>query len=167
MTMSLRELLAYQCSRMLALERDLWQLNRVMMTESRSTRLKQLLSDHDEPSRQRISHLEQVVDRLGGMMGPETNAVSQGMFHEYRELLAITPPREAVDIADALEAEKHAHIEIAGYNGLLGLARLVGDEGIIQLLLQNLSGAEHLRTLFERELPTILSELTTQMRKAA
>ncbi len=167
MPMTLRELLAYQCSRMLALERDIWQLNRLMMQESRNPRLRQLLQDHDGPSRQRISHLEQVVDRLGGVMGPETNAVTQGMFHEYRELLAANPPREAVDIANVLDAEKHAHMEMASYNGLIALARLVGDEGILQLLLQNLSGAEHLLTLFERELPTILSELTGQMRKAA
>lgn len=167
MAMDLRDFMLLRCSEMLVMERDIWQMNNMMARECHNPRLKDALERHSEPTRQQISNLEQVVDRLGGMTGPDESPVTQGMMRAHRLFIDMKPPQNLIDINDALEGDKVEHMEIAGYTGLIALARQLGENDIAQLLQQNLQGEEQMRSRVESDLPSLLSELGGSGRMAA
>ena len=66
MAMNLWDYFQLACSEMLVMERDIWQMQNLMMRESRNPALKEAFAHHGAATRQQISHLEQIIDQLGG-----------------------------------------------------------------------------------------------------
>lgn len=167
MAMDMREYFRLRCSEMLVMERDIWQMNNLMARESKNPRLAEALTRHSEPTRQQISNLEQVVDQLGGMTGPEESPVTHGLMRAHRLFMDLNPSQELIDIHNALEGDKVEHMEIAAYTGLIALARQLNETEIVQLLQQNLHGEEQMRARVESDLPSLLAEVSEQQRRAA
>jgi len=167
MAMDLRDYFLLRCSDTLVMERDIWQMNNLMTREVEDLRLKEILQRNSIPTRQQISNLEQVVDGLGGFAGPEENPVTQGMIRAHRLFIELIPPQYLIDIHDALEATKIENMEIAAYNGLINLARLLGEDVFVPMLQQNLAWEERMRKREESELPSLLEDLTGKHRRKA
>ena len=167
MAMELRDYFRIRCSELLIMERDVWLLLNLMAQESAAPALKEMLAQRGDPARQRISNLEQIADRLDGVTGPQEQPLSQAMIRAHRQLLELRPPRQIVDIQNALLTDEIEAFFVAAYTGLLALARQLGEQEIAPLLEQNLLSEEHLRAKADSELPVLLSDLSAQLRRAA
>ena len=164
--MDLRDVFRLRCSELLTTERDLWQMNVLMARATYNPKLKQLLEQHSERSRHLISKLEQIVDRLGGMMGPSESPIVQGMLRAHRLFMEMNPPREIIDADNALEAEKIEHLLLGAYTGLLTLAHHLEEREITEMLQQNQTDEQRMCAVIEGEPPTVLAAATPQRRAA-
>ena len=167
MVTDLREYFRLRVSELLVMERELWLLTNTMAQECHTPALKEMLMRHSDPTRQRISNLEQVADRLGGVVGPLEHPITQAMIRAHRQFIEMHPSPQLIDIQNALTSEEAAHWEEAIYHGVLMLARLLGEHEIVPLLEQNRLNEEHLRAKDDGMLPTLISDLTAQLRRAA
>lgn len=167
MAIDLRDYFQLRCSEMLVMERDIWQMNNLMSRECQNRRIKESFERHNEPTRQQISNLEQIVDRLGGMTGPDENPVTQGMMRAHRLFMEMNPPQELIDVNDALEGEKTEHLEMASYTGLITLAQQLDEDEIVQMLQQNFQSEKKMCGLLEDETPVLFSQQNEEKRKAA
>lgn len=165
--MDLQEFFRQRCSEMLVLEREFWLLNNLMAQEIAHADTKNVLRQRGELMRRQISNLEQVVDRLGGITGPEEHPVAQALLRVHRQFMEQHPPQALVDMFNGLEAEKMEQFTVAAYDGLVTLARQLGQHDIIHLLEQNRLSEEQMRNRAEHDLPTLVSALSAQLRRAA
>lgn len=167
MAMDLRDFFRLRCSQMLISERDIWQMNNLLSRQSHSPRLKEMLAAHSEPTRQQISNLEQVVDRLGGVIGPEESPLTQGLLRAHRQFMEMNPPQELIDLYNGLESEKTEYFEMASYRQLIAMARHLGEDEVATMLEQNLHGEERMAEMLNGELPTLMLAFNREGRKAA
>ena len=168
MAMNLWDFLQWQCSAMLTMERDIWQLNNMMMREVRHPQLKEAFEHHGGPTRQQISYLEQIIDRLGGIVGPEENAVSQGLLRAHHQFMGQSPTQEFIDLHHAVVGNDVEQLEISGYQSLLAISNQLGTDEMAQLLKRSMHGEENMRAILENLLPELLSLADVRpMKKAA
>jgi len=165
--MDLRDYFHRRCSELLVMEREVWQLQRVMAQESGRADLKTLFEEQNAPKRQQISRLEQVVDELGGITGALEHPMAQAARRMYRQFMESNPPRALIDIQQALETDKLVDLTMASYRGLIALARRLGEETLVHLLRDNLETEKALRTRLDDLLPGVLNEDNEQLRPAA
>lgn len=166
MAMDLREYFRLRCSELLVFERDMWRMNNEMIRDTQNAKLKELFAHHGEPSRRQISNLEQVVDRLGGFIGPEENLVVLGMARMHQTFMDMRPPQPIVDLHNALEVEKVERMLMGAYDGLIKTAKQLGENEIAELLLNNYIGEERMCSVLEGEIPRLLAEMGEQRRAA-
>lgn len=167
MAMDLREYFRLRCSEMLAMERDVWQINSLLIRETADPRLKMAFERHNEPIRWQISNLEQVVDQLDGVVGPEEHPMTQGMMRAHHQFMTLNPTQALIDLHHALEGDKLLHLEIASYIGLISMARHLGEEDFVRLLTQNLESDQRMSTLLENELPALMVAVSMPQQRAA
>lgn len=165
--MDLRDYFQRQCSEMLTMERETWQLYSIMAQESDQAAVKQYFERNSEPKRRQISYLEQIVDELGGFVGALEYPVTQSFRRLHRQFLEMNPSRALIDINAVLEADKLLSLGTATYADLLMLARQLDEEQMARVLEDNLHAEEAMRKSLDDMLPTLLSELGGQSRKAA
>jgi ferritin-like metal-binding protein YciE len=167
MAMNLRDYFQLRCSEMLIAERDILKMNQLMTQEVQHSRLKEMFQRHADPTKQQIENLERVVDRLGGPIGPSENPVTQGMMRAHQMFMETNPPQNLIDIHNALEGDKVEHLELVSYQGLIALAQQLGEQELVQLLQENRTGEDQMRSRLESDLPSLLSELGGHGRMAA
>ena len=138
MEMSMRDYLRLRASQMLLMERDIRQMNSEMASQTQHPELKQMLQRHGDPTERQISNLERVMERLGGHLGPSQNAVSQALMQAHRTFMDMHPPQEIVDLHHALEADEVEHMEMSSYNGMMQVAKQLGENDIANMLQDNL-----------------------------
>jgi ferritin-like metal-binding protein YciE len=152
---------------MLVMEREVWQLNSLMAQECSNPELKRYFERHNEPKRQQISNLEQIVDELGGVIGSLEHPVTQAMRRLHRQFLELNPPQALIEINNALEAEKIIALEMTGYAGLARLAHELKEEGFARLLEQNRHLEEEMSASLAELLPQVVKDFSDQLRHAA
>jgi len=167
MAMDLRDYFHRRCSELLVMEREVWQLNSLMAQECWAPELKRYFERHNEPKRQQISSLEQIVDELGGVIGPLEFPITQAMRRLHRQFLELNPPQALIEINDALEAEKMSTLEVTSYAELAALAHELGEEGFVRLLEQSRRVEEEMRASLEQLRPPLVAEFSEQLRFAA
>lgn len=167
MVMDLREYFQRRCSEMLVMEREVWRLTNLMAQECRDASLKTLFENRNLPARHRISNLEQIVDRLGGIVGPEDDPLTLAILRRHRLWVEEHPPQALLDVHDMLEGDMLAHLAIAGYRALLAVARQLDEAAIAELLEENLRNEDELHAALTRRTPELLRELDQQLRRAA
>lgn len=165
--MDMRDYFHRRCSEMLVMEREIWQLSSLMAQECGNPELKGYFEHHNEPKRQQISNLEQIVDELGGIIGPLEHPVTQGIRRLHRQFLELNPPQALIEVDDALDADKLCHLALSSYAGLLLLARNLGEEGFVRLLEHNQRAEEAMRSALQQLLPPLLTDFGEQLRHAA
>jgi len=165
--MDMRDYFHRRCSEMLVMEREVWQMNSLMAQECGNPELKRYFERHNEPKRQQISNLEQIVDELGGVIGALEHPVTQAIRRRRRQFLEMNPPPALIEINDALETEKLVNLGAAGYSGLAVLARKLGEEGFVRLLEQNLRMEDEMRSSLEQLLPQMVTSFSDHLRHAA
>ncbi len=165
--MDLRDYVHRRCSDLLVMERDIWQLTSLMGQESGHAELKRFFERHNDPKRQQISNLEQIVDALGGILGSLEYPVTQSMRRLHRAFLETAPPQALVEVNNALEASKLFHLELAAYAGLIGLSRELGEEAMTRLLDANRQIAAEMCTALDALIPGLIHGFGEQLRSAA
>lgn len=130
-----------------------------MLRNASDTKLKQMITQHMEQTRQQINNLEQVFQALGEQPKREMCDGAKGIVSEGQKLLRETSGNPQVrDCAIAGAASKVEHYEIAAYRGLITAAELTGQQEVVSLLQQNLEQEESTARQIEQSTPELLQK---------
>ena len=105
--------------------------------EVKDEEFKKGLETHLEQTRQHATNLEQVFDSLGEEPTMEECVGFEGLRKEHDQLLEEASP-ELIDLVDTGAAARTEHYEIAAYEGLIPMARALGEQEAVGLLEENL-----------------------------
>ena len=167
MAMNLWDYFQVNCSMLLTMEREVWLMHHVMMREVRHNKLKQTFEQYNDPIRHQISNLEQIVDRLGGIVGPEESAVAQGMMLAHQQFHNLNPSPELIDLHNAMEGDKAVHTLMSAHTSLIAVASQLGAGDMVEMLEENLHSEQALCTDLEGLYPELLARIDLGMQKAA
>jgi ferritin-like metal-binding protein YciE len=95
------------------------------------------LEKHLDQTRGHVTNLEQVFDMLGEQPQAEKCVGFEGLKAEHDELMSEVS-RDLVEVVDLGAAARTEHYEIAAYDGLIKMARSLGETDVIDLLDENL-----------------------------
>jgi ferritin-like metal-binding protein YciE len=95
------------------------------------------LERHLEQTRGHITNLEQIFDSLGEQPEVEKCVGFEGLKKEHDELSSQVSA-SLVDTVDTGAVARTEHYEIAAYNGLIEMARSLGESEAVGLLEENL-----------------------------
>ncbi len=109
-----------------------------LIDEVRDRELRQGLSRHQKQTRKHAANVEKVFEQLGESPRPEECVGFVGLKNEHDKLLKEASP-ELVDSIDTGAAARTEHYEIAAYQGLIAMARGLGNREVVPLLQENLT----------------------------
>ena len=112
----------------------------VDMTTSES--LKQAFEEHLEETRTQIARLERIAKDLTIDPRGKSCIGMEGIIEEGVELMQENEPSEALDAALLAAAQKVEHYEIAGYGTAATYAKELGQNKVLELLLETLREEE-------------------------
>ena len=95
------------------------------------------LERHLEQTRGHVANLEQIFDSMDEQSETETCLGFEGLKKEHDEMIGEVS-EDLVDMVDAGAAARTEHYEIAAYNGLIEMARALGESEAVGLLEENL-----------------------------
>jgi ferritin-like metal-binding protein YciE len=95
------------------------------------------LERHLEQTRGHITNLEQIFDSMGEEPKTERCIGFEGLKAEHDELMSEVS-EALIDMVDTGAAARTEHYEIAAYNGLIEMARSLGESEAVNLLEENL-----------------------------
>jgi ferritin-like metal-binding protein YciE len=99
--------------------------------------LRKGLERHLEQTRGHVTNLEQIFDSMGEPPEAEKCIGFEGLKKEHDELSS-NVSEALIDIVDTGAASRTEHYEIAAYNGLIEMARALGESEAVGLLEENL-----------------------------
>jgi len=178
MAMDLREYFRMKCTEMLAAEREILQMNDMMAGEVQNPQVKGLFQQHSTPTKQQISNLEQILNKYGGpserdegmlkkledALGMQAagkgTPVTHAMARMHMMVKGMNPDQKLTDLNDLLEGGEVEHFEIAQYEGLIALAKMLGDNDSARMLQENLNGEQQALTQIQMMLPMLISNIS-------
>jgi ferritin-like metal-binding protein YciE len=108
-----------------------------LIGEVQDGEFKQSLEKHLDETRGHVTNLEQVFDTLGEPPQAEKCIGFEGLKAEHDELKSEVSA-DLVEVVDLGAAARTEHYEIAAYDGLIKMARSLGETDVIDLLDENL-----------------------------
>lgn len=110
-----------------------------LASESADAQVKSAFEMHERETQQQIQNLDQCFNLLG-VQAPKVECEAvKGLKQEHETFKKEHPPEDVLTMFDLGAALKTEHYEIASYTGLIGMARLMGQTQIVQLLERNLN----------------------------
>jgi ferritin-like metal-binding protein YciE len=110
-----------------------------MISEASDKELAKGLDKHLAETRQQVKNLEKVFQTLGEKAQGEKCPGIEGIKAEHDEFMRKEKPSSEIrDMFLTGAAARAEHYEIAAYNGLLAMARGLGERECVSLLDQNL-----------------------------
>jgi ferritin-like metal-binding protein YciE len=97
------------------------------------------LKDHLEETKNQITRLDQVFQKLGEKPKAVKCPAIDGLISEANELAGEVADKEVLDAAIVGSAQSVEHYEIARYGTLIAWAEAVGHDDIVRLLNTNLN----------------------------
>jgi ferritin-like metal-binding protein YciE len=94
---------------------------------------------HLRQTQQHIHNLDQCFSLLGTQPPNVDCEAVKGLKKEHETFKKENPPEDILTMFDLGAALKTEHYEIASYTGLIGMARLMGQTQVVNLLEQNLN----------------------------
>src|SRR3954469_12181523 len=127
-----------------------------MKRAAKARRLSQRLGRHEKETREHVKRLERAFKTLGVRPSRRKAAGIEGLSTEFAEAAGSVGPGLA-DVVTLNVASRVEHYEIAAYEGLIEMARALGERDVRQLLERNLKeekamladGQKHVRRLTE------------------
>ena len=101
--------------------------------------LKQAFELHLEQTRGQIERLDQVFEQLDLPKRAKKCEAMEGLLEEARAAMEEIEDATVLDVGMIINAQKVEHYEIAGYGGLVALAKQLGHEEAARLLDQTLT----------------------------
>jgi ferritin-like metal-binding protein YciE len=95
------------------------------------------LERHLEQTKGHVTNLEQIFESMGEQSETEKCLGFEGLKEEHDEMIGEVS-ENLVDMVDAGAAARTEHYEIAAYNGLIEMARGLGESEAVGLLEENL-----------------------------
>jgi ferritin-like metal-binding protein YciE len=95
------------------------------------------LERHLDQTRGHVTNLEQIFDSMAEQSEKEKCLGFEGLTKEHDEMIDEVSD-DLVDMVDAGAAARTEHYEIAAYNGLIEMARALGESEAVGLLEANL-----------------------------
>ena len=95
------------------------------------------LERHLEQTKGHVTNLEQIFDSMGEQSETEKCLGLEGLMKEHDEMIGEVS-EDLIDVVDAGAAARTEHYEIAAYNGLIEMARALGESEAVGLLEENL-----------------------------
>jgi ferritin-like metal-binding protein YciE len=133
-----RELFLHELGDILYVEQKLTQeVLPKLIQEVGDPAFKKGLERHLEQTREHITNLEQIFDSMGEEPKAEKCIGFEGLKKEHDEL-ASEVSESLIDMVDTGAAVRTEHYEIAAYNGLIEMARALGESEAVALLEENL-----------------------------
>ena len=115
-----------------------------MIGEASDRELTTGLEKHLEETKQQIANLEEVFSTLGEQAKGERCPGIEGIAEEHDLFMREeSPSPEVADMFLTGAAARVEHYEIAAYNGLITMARGLGESGAAGLLEKNLEQEKH------------------------
>jgi ferritin-like metal-binding protein YciE len=108
-----------------------------LIQEVQNAEFRKGLERHLEQTRGHVTNLEQMFDALGEQSETEKCLGFEGLKKEHDEMIGEVSD-DLIDIVDAGAAARTEHYEIAAYNGLIEMARALGETEAVGLLEENL-----------------------------
>ena len=108
-----------------------------IMGEVQNEELRKGLEKHLEQTRQHVENVEQVFEQLGEEPEREECIGFVGLKTEHDQLAGEASP-ELIDLVATGAVSRTEHYEIAAYEGLITMARALGEREAVDLLEQNL-----------------------------
>jgi ferritin-like metal-binding protein YciE len=99
--------------------------------------LRRGLEKHHRETRRHVTNVERAFKSLGETPKSEPCLGFEGLKKEHDTLVSESAP-QLVDAVDAGAAARTEHYEIAAYQGLLAMARALGERDVVPLLDANL-----------------------------
>jgi ferritin-like metal-binding protein YciE len=152
-----RELFLHELGDILYVERTL--ANEALprlIDEVEDGEFKRGLEKHLEQTRRHVSNVEKVFETMGETPKAEECVGFEGLKSEH-DMLTEEASRSLVDLVDLGAAARTEHYEIAAYDGLIKMARALGESDAVAPLEQNLKQ--------EREALREIQKLTTRLAK--
>lgn len=109
-----------------------------MASETGDSRVKDALQLHLQETQQQVRNLEQAFQILGTQPQRQNCAAVAGLKQEHDAFVKEQPSPDVLTMFDLGAADKTEHYEIASYTGLIGQAKLMGQQQVARLLQQNL-----------------------------
>jgi ferritin-like metal-binding protein YciE len=134
-----RDLFLHELGDILFVERKLeGEVLPKLIGEVKDTELRAGLKKHHTQTRKHVKNVETAFKRMGKTPSAEKCLGFEGLKKEHDELTseATTTLIDAIDTGAAARTE---HYEIAAYQGLIAMARGLGEKEIIPLLQENLA----------------------------
>jgi len=131
-----------------------------LMDEVKSTEFRKGLEKHLRETRTHVENLEQVFELLGEEIQKEECVGFEGLKKEHDQLVEESS-EDLIDLVDAGAVARTEHYEIAAYEGLITMARALGERDVIELFEKNLKDEKE--TL--REVESLAKELTKESAK--
>ncbi|HUC34533.1 MAG TPA: DUF892 family protein [Gaiellaceae bacterium] len=120
------------------------------------------LERHLDQTRGHITNLEQIFDSMGEQSETEKCLGFEGLKAEHDEMTSEVS-ESLIDLVDAGAAARTEHYEIAAYNGLIEMARALGESEAVGLLEENLK--EEREAL--REVESVAKKLRDETKSTA
>jgi ferritin-like metal-binding protein YciE len=108
-----------------------------LIDEVQDSEFRRGLEKHLKQTRQHVTNVERVFEQVGEQARAEECIGFEGLKKEHDELADETSP-ELIDLVDAGAAARTEHYEIAAYQGLIAMARSLGERDAAELLEKNL-----------------------------
>jgi ferritin-like metal-binding protein YciE len=129
-----------------------------LIEEVGSAEFRKGLERHLEETKGHVTNLEQVFDMLGEEPKAEKCIGFEGLKKEHEELVGEADPA-LIDLIDTGAAARTEHYEIAAYNGLMEMARSLGETDAVTLLEENLKQEKEALREVESVTKTLRDEL--------
>ena len=134
----LKDLLVHELQDIYSAESQALQGLQEMKEGASHPELKAAFQEHHTQSQNQIKRLEQVFRSLGTDHGDVTCAGMQGLVEEARKMLKEDADPDVKDAGLIAAAQKAEHYEIASYGTVATYAKQIGQEDVLNLLLQTL-----------------------------
>jgi len=110
-----------------------------MAGEASDEELRAGFEEHLEETRHQVENLKKVFETLGASPKAETCPGMDGITQEHDQFMAQHEPSPAVlDLFLTGAAARTEHYEIAAYDGLISMAKALGERDCVPLLEENL-----------------------------
>ncbi|MFI5909396.1 DUF892 family protein [Dactylosporangium sp. NPDC051541] len=144
------DLFLYELSGMYDAERRSNQLVGEILGRTEQSPLAQVLRAQQQQGQQKIQNLETCFAMMETEPDDVPSLAIDGMRAEFQQFAAQEPAMEAMEIFTVDAENRLAHLGIAGYQGLIDKALLMGEVQCAQLLRTNLVQQQENAGTFER-----------------
>ena len=159
-----RELFTHELGDILYAEKLLMKVLPKLAKEATDPELVKGFESHLQETKQHVANLEQVFEQLGERAKAERCPGIEGIKAEHEEFMKKEKPsKEITDLFLTGAAARTEHYEIAAYEGLVGMAKALGETKSAALLERNLKQ----ETAALRKVSTIAKRLAADSSKVA
>ena len=109
-----------------------------MAKKASDDQLRQAFTDHLEQTREHVSRLEEIFEKLGKRAGGKVCKAMQGIVEEGKEMMEEDAAEEVMDAALIAAAQRAEHYELAAYGTVRSYAKLLGDDRAAKILQKTL-----------------------------